>query len=343
MHEITIEEFISQRESFDLVIDARSPSEFAESHIPNALNFYALSDTEHEEVGHMYKQISRVGAKVKGAQYICNNVSTHLNTIYPAYPLSSKIAIYCARGGLRSESIGVILSNIGYRIYKIKNGYKAYRQNVVDFFEKFEHNNFIVLGGNTGCGKSEILPFLPRYIDLEKTANHLGSAFGSIKGKQPSQKAFQNNLAEQLRNIKTDEPIFIEGESRRMGKIMLPSRLHEAMSRGFRIEIKAPLELRVKRIMKDYEKVDSAFFYTCIDLISTYIKKEAKESAIKAYESGDLEKVAEILLVDYYDVVYKKPKKIDLTIENISTKDTAKKLIQIYQDLSNTKPSGVSS
>ncbi|MDD3342678.1 MAG: tRNA 2-selenouridine(34) synthase MnmH [Sulfurospirillaceae bacterium] len=314
--------FISQKKAFALLIDARSPKEFTESHIPNAQNFYALSDSEHHEIGHIYKQVSRNDAKVLGAHYICLNVARHLLEISKHYPIGSKIGIYCAKGGLRSSSIAIILSHIGYQIFKLKGGYKSYRNNILTYLEKLPHQHFIVLGGNTGCGKSELIRALPNSIDLEAFANHLGSTFGSIKGKQPSQKMFQNTLFEAFYAISPETTIFIEGESKRIGTITLPTVLHDRMKESFRVEITAPLEQRVKRILKDYAIINDDFFYNAMYIIAPYIKSTTKQEILAAYQQGDLEAVARMLLVDYYDLVYKKPKKVNCTINNADQTST---------------------
>lgn len=332
--ELDIDAFIEQEASFDLLIDARSPHEFLLSHIPRAQNFYALSDAEHKEVGTIYKQTSRNDAKALGAAYICSNVALHIKEIYKHYKVGTKIGIYCAKGGLRSSSIAIILSSIGYQVLRLKGGYKSYRNSVISYLDALPHQKFIVLGGNTGCGKSELLQDLPNAIDLEYMANHLGSTFGSIKGEQPSQKMFQNRLFEAFRSIDPLTYIFIEGESKRMGKVMLPSNLHDTMKEGFRIEVTAPLSQRVERILKDYYAIDDTFFYASMETITPYIKKVSKEEAIQAYERRDLKTVAQILLVDYYDLVYKKPDRVDSVIENAQHEETINTLKSLHVKIS---------
>jgi tRNA 2-selenouridine synthase len=332
IEEIATKEFLKEYSSFDLIIDARSPKEFKHSSIPKAVNFYALSDEEHEEIGFIYKQKSKSDAKVKGASYVCINASKHVFELNKLCKIGSKIAIYCARGGLRSSSLATIFSNIGYRVYKLDFGYKGFRSFVVNYLENIPHKNFIVLGGNTGCGKSELIHKLPNSIDLEALANHLGSTFGSVKGEQPSQKEFQNQLFFALLNLDLDKPIFIEGESKRIGKIMLPNLLYKRMGEGRRIEITAPIEQRVQRILSDYIDIDDEFFYYCMDKITPYIKKDAKDKTIRFYRQRNLEKVSEILLLDYYDNVYKKPSKIDKTISNKNQEIALKQLNNLIQN-----------
>ena len=330
--EITTQEFLNEYASFDLIIDARSPKEYEHSKIPKATNFYALNDAEHEEIGYIYKQKSKSEAKIKGASFVCLNASKHVFELNKLCKIGSKIAIYCARGGLRSSSLATIFSNIGYRVYKLDFGYKGFRSYVVKYLENIPHKNFIVLGGNTGCGKSELIQKLPNSLDLEALANHLGSTFGSVKGEQPSQKEFQNQLFFALLNLDLDKPIFIEGESKRIGKIMLPDLLYKRMGEGKRIEITAPIEQRVQRILSDYIDIDDEFFYYCIDKITPYIQKDVKTEVIKFYQARNLEKVSEILLLDYYDNVYKKPSKIDKTISNKNENIAIKNLLNLIEN-----------
>ena len=319
---LVITDFIEQKKEFHLLIDARSPKEFEESHIPNAYNYYALSNEEHHQVGTLYKQISRNDAKALGASYICANVARHIQTIYQNYKIGSKIGIYCAKGGMRSSSIALILSSIGYQVFKLDGGYKSYRNYVLSYLETFLHERFIVLGGNTGCGKTELLEHLYPAINLEKLANHMGSSFGSVKGVQPSQRAFENELCDNLSTLNPLETIFIEGESKRMGSVTIPSRLHEKMQLAPRVEVTAPLHDRIERILKDYQHIDSNLFYEAMQKITPYISKSAKERAMEAFNAHDLALVAHILLVEYYDKVYKKPKEILYSIDNTSLNHT---------------------
>ncbi len=330
---LSIDDFYGDKENFKLIIDARSPKEYENSHLPTSQNFYSLSDDEHHEIGEMYVQHSKQSAKVLGASYICQNASNHLKSINKICSLGDKIGIYCARGGLRSTSLATILSLTGYRVYKINKGYKDYRQYVLNYIKTFEHQNFIVLGGNTGCGKSELIQKLSPCIDLEGLANHFGSTFGLMNGSQPSQKAFENNLSHELQSIDKNSWIFIEGESKKIGSITQPNLLYSRLQSSLRVEITAPLEQRVKRILKDYINIDDDYFFKSMKTITPYISKNSKEDAINSYEKRDLEKVAEILLVDYYDKVYRKPKRVDYVIDNSDESEALSKLCELQDKL----------
>lgn len=316
MQTIPINTFLDNIHSYDLIIDARSPHEYAESHIPAAQNFYALNDDEHAMVGTTYKQVSPFEARVQGASFVCQNAARHIRDIYPAYTPNSKIAIYCARGGMRSSSLGTIFSNIGYPIDRVIGGYKSYRAAILRYLDDLPPIPFITLAGYTGCGKSDLLQGLDNVVDLEKMANHYGSVFGDVSGDQPTQKEFQNRLAHALFALQPDRSAFIEAESRRIGKISLPRTLSRAMEAGMRVEITAPMEQRVARIRSMYDRMDERFFLERMERITPYISREDKAAAIAAFENSDLDTVAEILLERYYDRVYKSAIKSAVSICN---------------------------
>jgi len=337
LKEVSIEEFIEKKSSYDLLIDVRSPNEHKQSKIQNSVNFYALDDKQYQEIGTMYKH-QGAKAKVMGASYICQNMFSHLPAIYKDFPLGSRIGIYCARGGMRSASIAIILSNTDFIVDRVIGGYKSYRKFVLNYLENVQHENFISLCGNTGCGKSEILDTLDSSISIEELANHFGSTFGNIKGEQPSQKEFQNRICEKLLAIDPKEYIFVEAESKRLGKLVQPDKFFaKTHNNSFKVLITAPLELRIKRILQDYKDIDEKYFLVCMAYIHPYIKKIASDEAIKAFYKNDLEEVAHILLVEYYDRVYKKPKKIDFSLHVTDINQAKKELEALREDLKNQK------
>ncbi len=304
MKELDIKIFLDSMDKDFILIDTRSPEEFDQSHIIGSINLYSLNNKEREEVGTLYKQ-SPFKAKMLGASLICKNISFHLQNKLANITPKTKIFLYCSRGGLRSGSFGTVLSNIGFRVYKLKNGYKAYRNYVLDYLDTFEYDNFLVLDGLTGSGKSEIIREFENKIDLEKLANHYGSSFGQINGEQPSTKQFQNSIFHQLRKMEKYKYILIEGESKKIGKLHVPHRLHQKMLKAPRIWIEASLKDRVQRIIKDYKNIDEVFFETAIEKIRPYIEKKYLNEIITSFYQKDLQKCASILLEKYYDKVYK--------------------------------------
>lgn len=300
---INLETFLNNE--FDVIFDVRSPKEFEESHIPGAKNFYVLNNEEHSEIGYIYKQISKKEASKKGLIYILKNIAWQLEKFDNLE--NKKILIYCARGGKRSFSLYTILKELNLDVYRLEGGYKAYRSYVSKYFQNLPHKNFIVLRGNSGCGKSELIEMLSPSIHLEKLANHYGSNFGS-RGFQPSQKMFENMLFEEFRRINVNEYIFIEAESSKIGKLILPGVLPKRIQEGIQIEITAPLKRRIERTLKYYGNIDKQNFYENLNKLKKFISSKTYEKLIKLYDSGNLREVAKIMLLEYYDRVYKKRK-----------------------------------
>ncbi len=322
---LNVNDFLNEMDESSLLIDARSPEEYNESHMKNAINLYALNDIERKKVGTLYKT-SAFDAKRLGASYIAKNVSYHLQHFLSTVTPKTKIFIYCARGGQRSGGIATILENIGYRVYKLKGGYKSYRHYVLEYLDSFEQDNFIILDGLTGSGKSVILREFENSIDLEKLANHLGSSFGAINGAQPSQKQFQNSIYDELQRTKKYDFVIVEGESKKIGKLHIPNHLYNKILKSPRIWIDSPIHDRAQRILNDYEKIDEKFFEDAMQKISPYIEKKYALDAKKAFYNGNKIECAKILLEKYYDKVYKHRGNYDTVI-------TFKDIRQVTQEI----------
>ena len=286
----------------EVIIDVRSPSEFAHSHIPGARNLAVLSDEERERVGTLYKH-NPFEAKLLGAALICQNIARTLPTLNltPAHI----IRIYFARGGMRSLSLQTILANVGYRTIRLQNGYKAYRKFVLDYLAKTPNMQFFTLIGPTGSGKSELLALYEDSLDIESLAKHCGSSFGAIYGAQPSVAMFENTLCARLRELE-GKKVLIEGESKKLGSLIVPKPLYDTYQRAPRIYLHAPLELRIRRILHYYEHIDEAFFTHAMQKIAPFMQRKFWLEAKQAFEHDDKPKVAQILLEQYYDKVYKK-------------------------------------
>lgn len=316
-----------------LIIDARSPGEFSESHAVGARNFYSLNNEERKEIGTIYKQTSKHLAKVKAASYICQNAARHILEIGKMLNAGDKILIYCAKGGLRSKSQGYIYEQIGYQVARLEKGYKSYRNFVLDSLDKKPEFTCITLFGLTGCGKTRLLKHLPS-IDIEGLANHLGSSFGGVKGSQPSQKEFENKLSFEINKFNKEKFCFIEGESKKLGSIIVPSKLHSAMREGIGVLVKAPLEFRIENILQDYENISEEYFYICCQKISPYISKAALNEIIENFKIRNLRDVAKLLIINYYDKVYKQNQEISHEIYfDGDIEKTCKELMQIANQI----------
>ncbi|MCR4942339.1 MAG: tRNA 2-selenouridine(34) synthase MnmH [Campylobacter sp.] len=331
LKELEISQWINERDNFSLLIDARSPREFSNSHIKGAKNFYVLNDDEYELTGTIYKE-NRAKAKLMGAKFVSQNIAKNLDEIAKISSVGSLVGVYCARGGMRSLSISYVLSMIGYRVVRLVGGYKSYRNFVLDELEKPSGLHFVTLYGYTGSFKTKLIQSLETSIDLEKIANHLGSAFGQINGEQPSQKAFENEIFESLRELKKHSKIcFVEGESRKIGNLTIPKLFYEQMRNDTCVWVNASIQSRISCTLQSYENINSDFFYESMKRISPFICKQAKNDAINAYETGNKAKVCEILLINYYDKVYKKQDKIDFEINADDFQTARQKLLEISE------------
>ncbi len=322
---LDIKNFLNDIDDNSILIDARSPAEFEESHIKGAINLYVLNNEQRKRVGTLYKK-SPFDAKMLGAALISENVAKYLQNELKDTTPKTKIFIYCSRGGQRSGSFGIILANIGFRVYKLKGGYKAYRHEVLDYLDSFDFDNFFVLDGLTGCGKSELIKEFQNSIDLEQLANHFGSSFGDINGKQPSQKQFQNSLYDELKRTEHFSAVLIEGESKKIGKLHIPSHFYDKMLKAPRIRIDSSMEDRVKRIVKDYQNINEDFFEKAINRIKPYIEKRYIYDIKKAFYRKDLQKCAYLLLENYYDKVYRYRGNYAITIRYTTKEETKNKI-----------------
>jgi tRNA 2-selenouridine synthase len=242
---------------FDEIIDVRAPAEFAEDHIPGAISLPVLDDAERARVGTIYKQDSPFLARKLGAALVARNAAHHLETALVDKPGGWRPLVYCWRGGQRSGSFASILSQIGWRAEVVQGGYKSWRRLVVQaLFDTDVAARVVVLDGDTGTAKTEVLNALPGHgaqvIDLEGLAHHRGSLFGAMPGGQPSQKAFEGALAVALSRLDPLRPVVVEAESAKIGNLRLPPRLWRAMVAAPRVSIRAPLQARAAYLTRAY-------------------------------------------------------------------------------------------
>lgn len=241
---------------FDTIIDVRAPAEYAEDHMPGAISLPVLDDEERARVGTIYKQVSPFDARKIGAALVAKNAAAHLQGPLADKPGGWRPLVYCWRGGQRSGSFAVILQQIGWRVETVQGGYKSWRHLVVDaLYDAPFPCPVVVLDGNTGSAKTEILNLLPergvQVLDLEGLANHRGSLFGGM-GDQPSQKAFEGRLALAMARLDPSRPVVVEAESAKVGNCRLPPKLWRAMVAAPRIAIDAPRAARAEYLTRAY-------------------------------------------------------------------------------------------
>ncbi|WP_321821262.1 MULTISPECIES: tRNA 2-selenouridine(34) synthase MnmH [unclassified Burkholderia] len=243
---------------FDEIIDVRTPLEFAEDHIPGALNAPVLSNEERVIVGTMYRQVSPYEATRVGAAMVARNIARHLDTTFADRPRNWRPLIYCWRGGKRSGSMTTWFNLIGWQARQLDGGYKAYRHSVCATLDTLPTRfRYIALVGHTGCGKTRLLNALrdegAQTLDLEALARHRGSLLGALPGKpQPSQKGFDSGLVETLGRFDPEWPVFVESESRRIGLVHLPIALIDAFHAGPWVQVEAAHDERIAFLLDDY-------------------------------------------------------------------------------------------
>jgi len=250
---------LAQLAEFDEIIDVRTPAEFAEDHIPGAINCPVFSDEERVTVGTLYKQVSPFEARKLGAALVAKNIAHHLENRFSDKPKSWRPLIYCWRGGQRSGAMSIILAQVGWAAHKLDGGYKAYRRDVLDKLETVPQNyTYCVVCGPTGSGKSRLLQTTARLglqvLDLEYLARHRGSVLGKLPGQsQPSQKSFDSMLLSALQKLDPARPVYLEAESSKIGLITLPPALISAMHASACLLVETPLATRVAGLLEDYQ------------------------------------------------------------------------------------------
>ncbi len=305
-------------DGFDAIIDVRSPDEFAEDHIPGAINLPVLSNEERAEVGTVYKQLSTFGARRLGAGYVSRNIASHLDRFFANQPPSSKFMIYCWRGGLRSQSMATVLSKVGWRIGLLQGGYKTWRREVVNSLrQRTDPFNIILLDGQTGTAKTELLNRFEKEggqtLNLECLAAHRGSVFGAhFKTRQPSQKYFESLLWSAMSKHDSKRPILVEAESNRIGRCEIPKRLWKSMRAAPVIAIEADHSTRSHYLVNAYNDIatNSEAVSAAIDRLKSYHPKEQIALWHQLANSKNTENLAASLMREHYDPTYNRSRKL---------------------------------
>jgi tRNA 2-selenouridine synthase len=300
--------------SFDAILDVRSPSEFAEDHLPGALNLPVLDDDERATVGSLYKQVSPFEAKRIGAALVARNIARHVEGPLAGMSRGWRPLVYCWRGGKRSGAMAHVLREIGWDAKTLEGGYKAYRRHVVEALERLPRRFlFRVVHGATGSGKSRLLTALgdagAQVLDLEVLAAHRGSVLGALPDQgQPSQKMFESRLLARLGALDPARPVFVEGESRRIGQVQLPTALIETMRAALCLRLVAGLETRVALLLEEYRHffADRAALETQLDCLVELHSRAAVEAWKALAAQGDWRGLVLRLLEEHYDPAYRR-------------------------------------
>lgn len=270
-HDFSNSEFIEESQFPDLILnripllDVRSESEFSRSNMPFSVNIPILSDPERAAVGTCYKQKGKELAMSLGHSLVGGEVKEKRISEWTAFLRFQRHPIlFCARGGLRSKISQEWISNTGQQVSRVRGGYKALRNFFLGYLESQCPNLPLVLvSGPTGSGKTRLLqdlslvPKLARptceVLDLERLANHKGSAFGD-NGAQPFQATFENLLSAAVLFALKNEPqiIAIESESRAIGRVWLPVTFYNQMQIGPAVVVDTEFSQRIDNIIDDY-------------------------------------------------------------------------------------------
>ncbi len=332
---LTLENFWALRERLPLV-DARSEGEFAQSHIPGAINIPILNNTERIQVGTLYKQAGPEKATLKGFELVGPRFYLIQREALRNFK-EKKILLYCWRGGMRSQILSWLLTQVGFEVYRLAGGYKTYRS--FTFNEVRKTYPLLVLGGKTGAAKTVLLQKLKergeQVVDLEGLANHKGSSFGAIgQPAQPTVEQFENLLAEQLRNFQSDQTIWVENESRRIGRIMLPDSFYLQLTQSPRIEIEKTEKERIAHITKEYAALDQAELSAAVLRLQKRLGGDRTKHALEAIQANQPEIWIPILL-QYYDKTYsydlarhEVSKTFHLSLEGLALEDQVNLLLQ---------------
>lgn len=322
MLKIAPQQFLEEGKSLPM-IDVRSPKEFAEGHIPGAINMPIFDNEERAVVGTLYKKKGKQKAVLEGLAIVGPKMADFATKALKL-SVNGRIMVHCWRGGMRSESMAWLFERVGLDVLLLTGGYKAYRQYCVGQMKSFSH--LTVLKGFTGSGKTAILYELQergeQMVDLEGLANHRGSAFGGIgQGEQPTTQQFQNDLYFALSSLDPHKRVWVEGESKPIGRVHIPDAFWEVMQSSEVVEIVVPFDERVKRLVVDYAQLEPEAMISAISRLEKRLGNMRMQEIIAIYEQKDYQATAALLLA-YYDKGYRhSDKNYDKGIQKVDVSD----------------------
>jgi tRNA 2-selenouridine synthase len=304
VHQLSIEAFLGAASAYN-VIDVRSEKEFAEGHIPGAINIPILEDEERKIVGTIYKQNSRQAAVYKGLELSGPHLSERLRRGVK-HSKENKILVHCWRGGMRSEFYAFLLHYFGIEPHLLIGGYKSYRTEVHRSFDR--KLNFVVLAGKTGSAKTEILSQLKdrgeQIIDLEFLAKHRGSSFGALAYEEKtSQEQFENDLFEVIRALDHTKRVWIEDEGRTIGDKVVPEGVWSQALEAPRMVIERSFDERLDQIVKDYSCFNKTDLKVSMQRIGKRLGPQHVKRALELLDENEYYSAFEIAL-KYYDKAY---------------------------------------
>ncbi|MGJ8596512.1 tRNA 2-selenouridine(34) synthase MnmH [Sulfitobacter sp.] len=315
--------------AIDTIIDVRAPAEYAQDHLPGAINMPVLNDAERAEVGTIYARVSPFKARKVGGALVAQNTARHLQGPLVDKDGAWQPLVYCWRGGQRSNAFATILDQVGWRVQLLENGYKSYRTQVVKtLYEMPLPHRLMLIDGGTGTAKTALLHQLgaqgAQILDLEGLAAHRGSLFGGVSDPQPAQKMFESRIALTLSTLDPEKITFVEAESSKIGERMLPSSLWALMGNAPRIRITAPLDARSRFLCNAYADLtrDGLNFSNILDRLRPYHSAAQIEQWQKQVGTEDWQTLAAGLITKHYDPRYAKSvARNDVAVHDITLPD----------------------
>ncbi|HEV2081960.1 MAG TPA: tRNA 2-selenouridine(34) synthase MnmH [Brevundimonas sp.] len=297
--------------TFDAIVDVRSPSEFAEDHLPGAINLPVLDDAQRAAVGTEYVQGSKFLARRHGAALVARNIAAHLEGSLADRAGGFRPLVHCWRGGQRSHAMATVMDQVGWPVTVLEGGYRTWRRAVVErLHDRPLGFDLILIDGPTGCGKTALLQHLAvrgvQTLDLEGLANHRGSLFGAMPGGQPSQKLFESRLFAGLESLDPSRPVVVEAESSRVGGLGLPKGLWQAMLQAPVIALTASVPARVDFTCVAYADVasDTAALSVALSRLPRHLSKALIAEWRDLAGAGRVRDLAEALIREHYDPAY---------------------------------------
>ena len=323
------------------IIDVRAPNEFKQGHIPGAVNMPLFDDEERIVVGTTFTQTGRDAAILKGLEITGPKLQGFVR-LAKEIATEGELLVHCWRGGMRSEAMAWLFRFSGLKTSVLEGGYRAYRRYIRDSLSLGPP--VILIGGMTGSGKTELLHHLSdsgeQVLDLEGLANHKGSAFGALgQADQPTTEQFENNLAGQWLAFNPQKPVWVEDESRNIGKVIIPELIFLKMNTAPLIFIDVLFNYRIKRLAEDYGSFDLSELAALIRKIGHRMGGDNANKAIHDLEQGNLNRAISAVLT-YYDKAYlfglsqrDKNKIHTIKLENEDIHAVPQELIRIKQNL----------
>lgn len=302
---LSVPDFLEQAQQKP-IIDVRSPGEFAHAHIPGAINMPLFDNDERAQVGTTYKQVGKDDAVLLGLELVGPKMADFVREARSLSSAGGEVLVHCWRGGMRSGSMAWLLNTAGLKATTLTGGYKAFRSEALTALA--EPHQVIILGGKTGAGKTDILKQLAaqgeQVIDLEGLANHKGSSYGAIgQLPQPSTEQFENLIFAQWRPLDPTRRVWLEDESRHVGRCQIPMPLWQQMRTAPVAFLDVPKAVRIQRLVDEYTGIGHASLVDATRRIERRLGGLAAKQALAALEVQDYAAVADLTLV-YYDKAY---------------------------------------